>query len=286
MRSLVLLLLCLSLATLCQAVEVLSVVADDLGAETNRLSIRLSAPAQYSIQAIAGGKGFLVVIPNAEAVSVAPAYRRLSRVIDTIKAWGDSRNAYVEVLMMADYPYTHQWLAGQYQIEVMINPVASRTVTPATTLPPAAVEPSPVLTRTATPPERTAESEPSDSLSSPDPLSPVTATSKVRPPHTPLRQKLKPYAPYFLAGFGVLLLLALLWLYLHFRPRRKSTGAEKENLEGSTLMLDTQTKTRMVHRLVEQGWTAREIDRELKLSPKEVEHIIALGQISGYGGHH
>lgn len=45
--------------------------------------------------------------------------------------------------------------------------------------------------------------------------------------------------------------------------------------EGQTLLLDPQTRKRMVQKLLDQGWTTSEIAREIRLHPDMVEEIVA-----------
>lgn len=69
---------------------------------------------------------------------------------------------------------------------------------------------------------------------------------------------------------AVLVILALL-IFGSFKRRKKPT---QSNIEESSLNLDTETMCKMVNRLLADGWTNKEIARELKTSVKEIELMV------------
>lgn len=268
-----LLILALSmLAGVCAANRINYVKALDLGSESNQVSIGLADAANYSVSVLAGEKGIRITIPGIGSVEAEPHYRRLSKVIDNIRAFSDGSNAYVDIRTMRDYPWTHQ-LQGS-AIQIMINPAAAAPVS----------EPKPVLTAK---PEQIAE-EPATptALAKPDTLSkveiPAPETKPKKEPRSSWLSKFPAYRALLLGAFALLTVLALLIFILFWRRRLKPEAPGEEVSAGSTLILDSETKTRLVLKLSEQGWKSAEIARELKLSPKEVEQIISLGQSSGF----
>ena len=51
-------------------------------------------------------------------------------------------------------------------------------------------------------------------------------------------------------------------------------------LDGATLIMDSDTKIRMVTKLLEEGWNSRQIAREMQISVKEIEEIVKRAQIT------
>ncbi|MDY0152906.1 MAG: hypothetical protein RBS43_11580, partial [Candidatus Cloacimonas sp.] len=89
---------------------------------------------------------------------------------------------------------------------------------------------------------------------------------------------------YFpLIAVEVLLLAMVLYLISIAirRPKRKLVNAE-DIVKPEDSGLDTKTLCRMVSKLLADGWTMREISKELKISQKEVENLV---QLCHHGGH-
>jgi hypothetical protein len=216
-------------------------------------------------------------VPKVEGI---PNYRRLSRVIDNITAFSDGRNAYVDIRTMAEYPYAHH-LEGKV-VRITLNPGAEPKPQPTPEDRPAVpAQARPEPAQQVQPPEAAAR----DTVSAPAAPLPVQPKQKkpvpIRPPRScPLAPKTAALAIFIIAALAVLAFVVY-WI-IH-----TSTHRSKEDVSsGSTLILDQDTKSRLVLKLSGQGWKSREIARELKLSLKEVEHIISLSQMSGYPHEH
>lgn len=81
-------------------------------------------------------------------------------------------------------------------------------------------------------------------------------------------------------SFVVLLIILILLIYV-FKNNKKSV---KKEVEVNSLNMDTATITRMVNKLLSDGWTNREIAKELKISLFEVEQAIKrLHYLGGLG---
>lgn len=75
----------------------------------------------------------------------------------------------------------------------------------------------------------------------------------------------------------ILILSALLaTIFAIFRKLHRNSIKERsnENIEVSKIALDTNTLTRMINRLLADGWTSKEIAREMKITVPEVEQVI------------
>lgn len=83
------------------------------------------------------------------------------------------------------------------------------------------------------------------------------------------------------------LLACLLVILKYFMPRKPKAAVERsgKRTEPSAPVLESQTRVRMVHKLLNQGWKPDEVARELKLSHKEVERIVSLLKSGGYDQH-
>ncbi|HRT60589.1 MAG TPA: hypothetical protein P5170_06575, partial [Candidatus Syntrophosphaera sp.] len=82
-----------------------------------------------------------------------------------------------------------------------------------------------------------------------------------------------------IAAAALLILLVVLKFFLAKRPEAVSGTSETEGdenpAEGRTLLLDPETRQRMVQKLLDQGWSSSEIAREMRLGVREVEEIVA-----------
>lgn len=71
------------------------------------------------------------------------------------------------------------------------------------------------------------------------------------------------------------------WVILKFLARKNppseaAQAPQKEpSIEGTTLLLDPETRRRMVQKLLDQGWSTSEIAREIRLDMKDVERLVA-----------
>lgn len=83
----------------------------------------------------------------------------------------------------------------------------------------------------------------------------------------------------WLIGVGALL-ACLLVILRYFWPRKPKAALERpsKRTETSAPVPESQTRVRMVQKLLAQGWKADEVARELKLSSREVERIQALSE--------
>lgn len=82
-----------------------------------------------------------------------------------------------------------------------------------------------------------------------------------------------------LAAAALLILLVVLKYFLAKRPEIAAGTSEpirdEKPAEGRTLLLDPETRQRMVQKLLDQGWSSSEIAREMRLGVQEVEAIVA-----------
>jgi len=83
----------------------------------------------------------------------------------------------------------------------------------------------------------------------------------------------------FIAAAGLLSLVVIFQFFIK-KDRHKETEAPTvvtppSPREGHTLLLDPETRKRMVQKLLDQGWSTSEIAREIRLNPDQVEEIVA-----------
>jgi|GEM_PF-609302 hypothetical protein len=82
---------------------------------------------------------------------------------------------------------------------------------------------------------------------------------------------------------AVAALLTIIVIYLFFIKKDRPKEAVAPQImpppptpkEGHTLLLDPETRKKMVQKLLDQGWSTSEIAREIRLDPKLVEEIVA-----------
>ncbi len=79
-----------------------------------------------------------------------------------------------------------------------------------------------------------------------------------------------------LSILGMALLVLIIIIIRSFRTGRKPRASTAKGM-----ILDDETKRKMVMQLVNDGWRSKEIARELNLGVKEVESIVNLCQTSG-----
>ncbi len=80
---------------------------------------------------------------------------------------------------------------------------------------------------------------------------------------------------------GGLIAAAVFIFILAFKLKPTVTNAPSP-FEESNLSLDTKTMCRMVGKLLSDGWSMREISKELKISQKEVEQLVQMCHSGGY----
>ncbi len=167
------------------------------------------------------------------------------------------------------------------------SPQASRTVQPAPQTPAEQVS-RPTLPATTAP---QTDAIPPALDQAPEPPSEQTSgeteTTGDSPGTESYTEKGRSSLPLYLIVAAAVLLCLL--VILKFLVRKKpepaaaipvSEPASKPS-EGKTLLLDDQTRRRVVQKLLAQGWTSSEIAREMMLDEQEVERIIA--DLSGQG---
>ena len=79
---------------------------------------------------------------------------------------------------------------------------------------------------------------------------------------------------YILLTIVVFVVLLVIVACLIFGRRKKSPKRPKPDIEENSQGLDTDTLCKIVNRLLADGWTNKEISRELKISQHEVELIV------------
>lgn len=268
------LILFLLAVTLCAALNVGSVTSRDTGDGTNRVVIGISGDATYSVQPSAGGSVHRVVIPNTDGSAPKADYRRLSPVIDRISTYVEGTNTVVEIRTMRPASISHSKSTGQIVLELD---------TGATSPSPSAVKPKgkelpPVYVRPAKPKlEEPKVEEPAVVDSIAETRFPSSVAAPVLPP--PVMEEEESAIAEFVRHnplyLGLLAVLSILLIIIVRAMRKHRTTPEPAELSGVTLVLDEDTKKRMVMKLIDQGWTPRETAMELKLHQREVDAIIA-----------
>jgi len=301
----------LALGTLCAfaVVNIDSVVSRDTGVDKNRVVINVSGDARYSVQSSSGGVVHRIVIPDAGSISGKPDYKRLSPVIDRISAYREGANAVIEIRTMDAVDVSHSLQDGK----IVLN-LGKAGTTPVVNQQPAVPKPGHTLPAEPRPTTRYYDSpqeiatinvkptrKPTPKPLPPDTLRAENAAPAVEKQLFPATSEIDSVAPpqavagdmpekaetgvafgelvsrYRIWGFGALTLIILFFM---IRAALKKPAA-KDELKGTTLVLDEETKTRMVMKLVKEGWKASQIARELNISQREVEHVISLAQMSG-----
>ncbi len=296
---------------LCAAtVSVGSVVSRDTGVDKNRVVIDVSGSARYSVQPLSGGTVHRIVIPDATSSGGKPDYKRLSPVIDRISTYKEGSNTVVEVRTMDAVDVSHSLQNGKIVLNISKTgdqPVVKTQETaprkvytpPADPIPPTRYYDAPqeIASITVRPSKTKVQKpllpevlKPDSSAAAPEVKQFFPATSEIDsllPPQAldeEMPQKaeagsgamnfVKKYW-YWLAGALLLILLLII-----LRPRAKEDD-KHDDLKGTTLVLDEETKNRMVMKLLKEGWKSTEIAKELNLPIKEVEHVISLAHLSG-----
>lgn len=293
-------LLALSVWLLCPAVGIRSVRSVDTSATSNAVTIELGESAQYSVQKMEGGRGIRVTIRDVSSLGGTPQYPRLSEVIDRVSTRMEGANASIDIKTMGDYDFSTRANSDNSRITVLINSeaAASATQPQATTSsgtklrkPDQPPLPAPPLERSAAPedPQKTQESptsvyveDPSSpgetgsqaDMADPEPRAGAAAAEEMNP-----RQNNRLLPLWLILGSTALLCLWVILKYLVRRkPRAKPEATDPRKATatpaGTTLLLDPETRLRMVQKLLDQGWTATEIAREIRLDLQETEEIV------------
>ena len=306
MKRTLILALALGAWLLCAAAEVESVRSTDTSKTSNTVCIELSEPAQYTTQNLPGGKGLRLTIKNVSSLGGKPQYPRLSEVIDMVSACIEGRDAIIDIKTMGDFDISHSSNSDRDRITVAVNSA------PKTNIPPSAMPKKVVLPENVS--NRPKQASPAPSVKAPGSKSPQEQPSaQTAPPsqmplpaseEEQLEAKALPETttagtsgleanavnddkttkgnlPLWLiiAAAALLILLVVLKFFLAKRPEAVSGTSETEGdenpAEGRTLLLDPETRQRMVQKLLDQGWSSSEIAREMRLGVREVEEIVA-----------
>ncbi len=137
-------------------------------------------------------------------------------------------------------------------------------------------------------------------LPPPEPIAPPAPESKIAPPlpqtadtltraSEPMPQAVPASQPQRSYGFlPLLIILAAVVLFfivifsLFSHRKRPVSSLSTAEFETSDTALDSKTICRMVSKLIADGWTTREIARELKVTQRDVERYL---QLCHQGGH-
>ena len=79
---------------------------------------------------------------------------------------------------------------------------------------------------------------------------------------------------YILLTIAVFVAILVLLAYLIFGSFKKPAKKPHQGIEESSLGIDTDTLSKIVHRLLADGWTNKEIAKELKVSQHEIELMV------------
>ena len=250
-----------------------SVQAVDEGKSASRISIRFSEAVDYRFNS--SGNTINVALPGVKLGSTEPQYRRLSHVIDYISLSEDTAGSYVTIGLMADFKVAQNKTPSGLTIQIGDPPPQTQQTAVQKLSPSKPSASTPVLADTAV-----TGSVPQDSLASINGMQ--KAERKPQPKHKASRAELwAGFVAVFEAhpliyGLCLLLILSLLaillWPMRLARSEAEQTGPDL-GLNGATLIMDANTKARMIGKLKDEGWTAEEISRELKLPLAEVEQI-------------
>lgn len=97
----------------------------------------------------------------------------------------------------------------------------------------------------------------------------------------PVKNSLWGYIPV-IAVDTVLLAIAIYLIFIAVKLGKRKVTPHQDAVKPEASGLDTGTLCRMVSKLLADGWTMREISKELKISQKEVENLV---QLCHHGGH-
>lgn len=297
-------------ALLAQAQTVVSVRATDSGKRSSQIVIQLSEAVNPDFRS--SGTNVSLQFPGAKLSGSAAQYSRLSHVIDTISLSEDNLVSTVNIRTMGTYQVSHRVEDRRVIIDI-VNPQIAETTAPR----PAEPKPVPKVVSSPAPTESTEPSLQQFEEPSPDSLYTVPP-ALISPPVTPplsfmdnLTQVVEDnLLSYIVIWAFCIILIVILYIHLFFisgcsrdrQPKLKPENASKPlkerkiktpktpkqerrldlGLDGATLIMDSDTKLRMVTKLLEEGWNSKQIAREMKISLKEIEEIIKRAQFTSH----
>lgn len=262
------------------ATTLLSVRAQDEGKTASRITIRLSDPVNYSFNS--SGENISISLPGVKLGSSTAQYLRMSHVIDYINLSEDASGSYIKIRTMEQFKVSHSDAGSGLVVQIgSPAPVPEK-------------KPPQVLARPITKPEPARSQAQAQVLKpvvpapQPEALSPVDSSSApaVLPVSKPKAQRITKWQRFVLDikanpliwGICALLIIGLA-AYMLWPKRVPKVLEEKKSpdlgLDGATLIMDAETKLRMITKLMDEGWTAKEISQEIKLPLKEVELLVA-----------
>ena len=266
--------------------SVTAIVSQDLSSTSNRITVSYSAPVSYKVRLLPENRGFSLIAAGVNEIAAQPNYPRLSQVLDAISAHCDGQTATIDVTTMGRFSFTHHANDNRDKITVILNvppkPLQQPTVPSKT-----AIQPRPQVKQTQLPqlkpptiPETPAVATVESLTTTPAQRESVRALPQPVSGE-PWRAKVRLWLQAL--GAGVLVFLAGLLIGGSFRkPEASAPPVPKpEAKEQPLLLLDTETRRRMVQRLSDQGWSTAEIAKEMKITVQDVERILALPPASG-----
>ena len=282
MRTYALILLILLCSLSLAGREVISVKSTELSPTSNRIDVALSEGVNITVRALGDQRGVRITIPNVDYFNAAPQYLRTSMFIDRITTKLEGTTAYIDVMTMDKV--RHTMFNGPKNISITLSSFSDQEQEPEPVIAEAdATDNDSIVNNPSGKPVEQPESrdsaQPTELESkgdSPDSLATLLNSGEDISPD--VAEEMRARTPMWLLimlGAATLLLVAMvIWKY--FRKRNSTPGVEEpvRKLEGTTLLFDAETRERMVQKLSEQGWSSREIARELKISLREVEAIL------------
>jgi len=299
-----LLFICLLMAG--QTVE--SVRATDSGKRSSRIVIQVSESVQPVVSS--SGTNLYLRFPGARLGTQTPQYRRMSHIIDTISLYEDQSGSGVTIRTMGSYQVSHHQEGSRFIVEI-VNPEIPETAQNTSSEDDVN---RPVRRRSPRTGAELPGSIQPDSTASADSLKATCLSTEQPQPAKPawtesLREAIVANCLLLRVLLGLALLILIFAWYRHFAsrrpPRQKTPKLPKEKplkeprikpvkpqkaikekkkldlgLDGATLIMDSETKIRMVTKLLEEGWNSRQIAREMKISLKEIDEIVKRAQLT------
>jgi len=302
--GLVLLVLSISMFYL-SATTVLSVRANDSQNTSSQIVIKLDEASSYNYSA--KGDMIYVTVPNSDLLARTAEYRRLSHVVDYIDVSNEANNSYITIKTMGNYNVDHYKQGSSIVIDVT-NPAAKPVTGEHPVVAAAQANPKPAASKTAVTPANTDANAPQiktdekaqaahgqkpDSLATPARKAEPAKKPAVKYDKIPFWDNMAMAIEPNLDLYGLMLFLILsIIAYLVFsnmkfksssKPKTKPAKRTADlGLNGATLIMDSDTKVKMVSKLINDGWTSREIAKEMKLSLKDVEMLVSRAQSSDH----
>ena len=275
--------------------RILSIRSEELSSTSNKIYITVSDSIRYSVQKLTEAKGVRVILYDVEG-NVKPSYPRLSAVLDRITCYPAGNNLVVDIITMGDYPVNSYFESGENLLTLTIHSsgagkaMSSKVLRKAEqTLKSEAVSQTVNKEKIKTSSGNTndefglssnkIEDIPSQEavadslkLSSSDTIS-IPVEEVGNEPNCNLPSFWNRYKYLILSIIAVVCLFFVLKSL--FKKKRKRLGNEDKSGEESALLLPPETAKLMVQKLLDKDWKPEEIARELHLSVKEVNKIIA-----------